>query len=243
MPVTRVLIVTLVVAVLLGTVCAVSLCLSALLPRTTASGLLSYAAVALLTIGTLIAFGLATALTSERFDVPVRQPVCDSEEAYSQVTGLDDDLPPGCRLETSRYEASRSRTDRTWWLLAPNPFVILADASPALPDAFADGLTEEEARRRSQARDLDPLGQIGGATRDLRREPVPLEEYAALVSGQEPGPSSAEEQQQALEARPTGRVWPYGLAFDAGLAGVALALTVRSLRTPTRTLPRGQRVA
>ncbi len=121
--------------------------------------------------------------------------------------------------------------------------MILADASPALPDAFAEGLTEEEARRRQQARDLDPLGQIGAATRGLRREPVPLEHYVALISGESPGFGSEEEEAQALAVRAGGRVWPYGLAFDALLALGALTLTVRSLRTPTRTLPRGQRVA
>ncbi len=101
-PVTRVLIVTLVIAVLLGTVCALSLFLSAALPRTTASGLLSYAAVAVLTIGTLIAFGLATALTAERVDVPARHPVCEDEAAYQRITGLDDELPSGAAWRPAR---------------------------------------------------------------------------------------------------------------------------------------------
>ena len=38
-------------------------------------------------------------------------------------------------------------------------------------------------------------------------------------------------------------VWPYGLAFDVLLGVGAVWLTARKLTTPTRTLPKGQRVA
>jgi hypothetical protein len=38
-------------------------------------------------------------------------------------------------------------------------------------------------------------------------------------------------------------VWPWGLAIDLLLGAGALALTIRQLRTPTRTLPRGVRIA
>src|SRR5205085_921714 len=65
-PLTRVLVVTLVLALLLGSIVAIALCLSTLLSRTTTSGVLAYLAVFLLTVGTLISFGLATALTQEK---------------------------------------------------------------------------------------------------------------------------------------------------------------------------------
>ena len=35
----------------------------------------------------------------------------------------------------------------------PNPFVVIADAAPALPAAFVPGLSEEESLRRQRARD------------------------------------------------------------------------------------------
>jgi hypothetical protein len=38
-------------------------------------------------------------------------------------------------------------------------------------------------------------------------------------------------------------VWPWGLAFDVLLGAGALWLTARQLRTPSRDLPLGQRVA
>lgn len=65
-PVGRVVVVTLVLALLLGTVCAVALWLSSVLSRTTTSGVLAYVTVFALTIGTVIVFGLATAVTAER---------------------------------------------------------------------------------------------------------------------------------------------------------------------------------
>lgn len=201
-PLSRVVVVTLVLAVLLGTVCALSLCLSSLLARTTTSGVLAYVAVFALTVGTLVAFGLVTALTTQTYRA-------DSCAGAPRSSGCTD----------GEYEATRARTDRTWWLLAPNPFVVLADAAPRLPRedrAGAVGL---------RARDLDPLGAIGGAVRDLRREP---QDDGVLYLDEEPD---------------QGAVWPAGLAFHVALAAGALWLTTRRLRTPTRSLPRGQRVA
>ena len=64
-PAIRVVIVTLVVALLLGVICAISLGLSALLARGTTSSVLAYLSVFALTIGTLILFGLVTAATTQ----------------------------------------------------------------------------------------------------------------------------------------------------------------------------------
>ncbi len=200
------------------------------------SGLLAYVVVAVLTIGTVMAFGLTTALTSERYPITVQHPVCEDEESYSRYAGPGAALPPGCTLQTDTYQSSRARTDRTWWLLAPNPFVVLADAAPALDlDPSAPDLSEREQIQRQQARDLDPLGSIGRGVRELRQEPVPLQQHIE----QESSGTYGETEQQPSGAR----VWPYGLAFDVLLAAGALALTVRRLQTPSRSLPRGQRVA
>ncbi len=201
-PLGRVIVVTVVLALLLGTVCAVSLWLSSVLSRTTTSGVLAYLAVFALTIGTLITFGLVTAVTTETYTV-------------------DYECPPGISCGQQTYTATRARTDRTWVLLAPNPFVVLADAAPQLPDERQSTADDDGIR----ARDLDPLGQIGGVVRDLRdtrlgEGPVQTDAFS------EPDP-----------------VWPTGLAINVVIGGVALWLTTRRLRTPSRNLPRGQRVA
>ena len=233
--------VVVVLALLLGCVCAVALCLSALLSRTTTSGLLAYLAVAVLTIGTLIVFGLATAVTQERYEVSYPNVQCQTEAAFNEYYGQDGmppapggPLPAGCTEDVQTYQTSRARTDRTWWLLSPNPFVILADAAPALPPAFEPGLSEQELQQRSRARELDPLGTIGESVRGLRRTPEPLE---VVIARESTGTFTD------VQPGPTRSVWPYGLAFDLAVAGLALLLATRRLRTPTRTLPRGQRVA
>jgi ABC-2 type transport system permease protein len=220
-PLARVVVVTLVTALLLGTVCAVALWLSAVLSRTTTSGVLSYLAVFALTIGTLIVWGLVTAVTTERvtqtFDHECPPPPPGvTEEEYGCVDGPE------------TYETTRARTDRTWWLLAPNPFVVLADAAPRIPDDESDPPLHRVGVR---AQDLDPLGQIGRWVRELRQEPLGS------------GPAPIEGPLQPVEPREPEPVWPFGLAVNVALGAAALVLTVRRLRTPTRDLPRGQRVA
>ena len=241
----RLVSVLLVLAVLLGCICAVALFLSAVLSRTTTSGLLAYLVVAVLTIGTLLGFALATALTQERFTSSYTNLVCSDDRGYAEWGGPGSPVPDGCTEEQQEYESARQRPDRTWWLLAPNPFVVLADAAPALPLPFedrvragdddTDGLSDLERDQRQQGRDLDVLGQIGTSVRDLRREPVPLAEYVEQLNG-----VGFSEQEETAPTRP---VWPYGLAFDLALAVLALVVAARRLRTPSRTLPRGQRVA
>jgi ABC-type transport system involved in multi-copper enzyme maturation permease subunit len=238
-PVGRVVVVTVVLALLLGTVCALSLALSALLARTTTSGVLAYLAVFALTVGTGILFGLATAMTTEKY-TETYTPTCPT------ISDLPTDLPAEekqrilaqCQQGPQSFEATRARTDRTWWLLAPNPFVILADSAPQLPP-----LTQAEQQRRdnggnvgTDARDIDPLGGIGRGVRGLRNPPAPTSRVVGSF-----GPGQTSVGLQPSEGRKP--VWPYGLAFDVLLALGALVLTTRRLHTPTRTLPKGQRVA
>ena len=220
----RVLATTIVMALLLGSVCAIALALSALLARTTTSGVLTYLAVFALTVGTLVAFGLASATTSETYTQTV-PPYCPKE------ADLPPDLPPmdkakilaSCNTADQTYTATRLRTDRTWWLLAPNPFVVLADSAPTLPPLTpAQRRTRDrlqaEGRSTTDVRDVDPLGNLGRTVRELRDDPTDkLSTHKA--------------------------VWPLGLAVDVALGAAALVLTTRRLRTPSRNLPRGQRVA
>lgn len=230
----RLLVVYAVLALLVGTVCAVALWLSAVLARTTTSGLLAYGFVAVLTVGTLLAFALASALTVEEYTETSPELTC-SDGSYP--TGVWDPAspPPGCTSTSTTYTSSRSRTERTWWLLAPNPFAVLADAAPGLP-GDPPGLSEREQRARDQRRQADPLGQLGSATRALRQRPDPLPQVYS-------GAAYSSTLSVARDATSRRLVWPYGLAFDAALGAGAVLLTARRLRTPSRTLPRGQRVA
>lgn len=209
----RVLAGLLVLSLLLGTVVAVALAFSALLARTTTSAVLSYLAVFALTGGTLITFGLATASTAEH---QRRTSTCPPE--------VTDCLP-------QTYDSTQVRTDRTWFLLAANPFVVLADASPRLAPRTPAQERDRRARQDrgesvSDLRDADPLGGIGRAVRGLRDTPAPSSASLMVVAVQHDKP-----------------VWPTGLALNLALGAAALTVTTRRLRTPTRALPQGQRVA
>lgn len=112
----------------------------------------------------------------------------------------------------------RDHPERVWWMLAPNPVVVLADAAPRLPRRVVH--TPHGTYTRSQSN--DPLGGISHEVRDIR----------------EGDPSYIDRDEDAA-----GPVWPYGLAFDLALAGGALWLSTRRLRTPMYHVPRGVRVA
>jgi len=220
-PVSRLLVVTVVVALLLGVVAAVALCLSSVLARSTTSGVLSYLSVFALTVGTLILFGIGAALSTERY---TDRSTCPSR-AELQEQGFPEDAIDRAVAEclVSTYEGSRARTDRVWWLLAPNPFVIVADAAPQLPkettaERQARLANEQRGVYREDLRRSDPLGAIGRGVRDLRKPP-----------GQDGG-----------DRKP---VWPFGLAFDVLVGVGAVWITSRRLRAPSRALPKGQRVA
>jgi hypothetical protein len=199
----------LVTALLLGVVCSISLGLSAVLARSTTSGVLAYLTVFALAAGTAIAFGLVTAST--------QQTVSGSSRVCADATHC---------TETS-YETTISRPDRTWWLLAPNPFVVLADSAPAGPvhgERLPNGqLVEVPA-------DVDVLGSLSRELHRIRATPQRVEDQYGTAFAVPDGVTG-------------GPVWPLGLGIDLALAAGALWLTTVRLRTPTHRLPRGQRVA
>lgn len=219
-PIGRVLATLAVIALLLGVICSIAQGLSAIFTRTVTSSVLSYIMIFVLTIGTLIAFAIAVALSTER-----------SEESFMGET----------------YESRRARPDRVWWILAPNPFVILADAAPALPLVPAPWNPNEMISPEG-----DVLGGIGTAVRAARQPPAPPiqsleptfstpfppEGAVQLPPPPPPPPVAALAPEPALDA-----VWPWGLAINLLLGLTFLAITIRRLQTPTRKLGRGVRVA
>ena len=104
-----------------------------------------------------------------------------------------------------------------WWLLAPNPFVILADSAPQVPPRVTE--TGDVVR----IEDYDPLSAIGRVVRDVRRSP-----NDGLLRG---------------AAGPRLAVWPYGVGFHLLLGAGAVAVTAARLRAPVRRVPRGVRIA
>lgn len=212
----RVLGVYLVMTLLLGVVCAIALGLSALLARSTTSGVLAYLSVFALSVGTFVAFGLATVLTQEH------------ATASSQGCAYDDSgnqIPGSCQLQP--YETSVPRADRTWWLLAPNPFAVLADSAPAGP---VRRVRQPDGRVSEEGVSLDPLGAMSRALHQIRVKPeLHSSDFGTFYD--------------VPDGVVGGAVWPTGLLVDLLLGAGAVWLTARRLRTPTYRLARGQRIA
>ncbi|GAA2039047.1 ABC transporter permease subunit [Catenulispora yoronensis] len=202
-----------VVALLIGVICAVAQALSALMSRSISSGLLSYLATAALTIGTLITYFLALSATSEQ------KPILIGSDYMTQGVVR--------------------HPEEVWWLLSPNPFVILADAAPALPPLRADN---GDVVQRSD----DPLGSIRRSVRDatLPDSSLPCGGTVYSSSDQPIGDrlTPTIPQCPAHPADPS-PVWPWGLGFDLLLGAFAVTVTIRRLRTPATRLGRGVRVA
>lgn len=194
----RAIVVLVVVGLLVGVICAVAQGFSALLSRGITSTLMSYLLVFALTIGTVILFGLSTIAFT-------RQP--------------DPSLSPN-GSDSSTYE---THPDEVWWMLAPNPFVVLADSAPAPPLVW-----DPERQAVRPATDLDPLSGIGLEARTVRTPDRDITD----------GSQFAADYRRYLPA-----VWPYGLGFDVLLGVGAVWVSVRQLRTPVRKLGRGVRIA
>lgn len=213
-PVGRLLTTLGVLALTLLVVCAIGLGWSAATARTPASTVLTYLTVTFLGLGLPLLFALSTPLVRQDDRVQVR-----SEQGTVTVEGAE----PTYTCVTSVEERTRYHTERNWWLLAASPYVVVADSAPAPRDGASYG---------------DPLTSIATVVREARLGPPEIENQC--YSGDEGQRAERERQAQRAALAPT---WPYGLLIDLGLGAAFTAVAVLRLRTPTRNLPRGTRVA
>lgn len=235
----RLLVTVALLAVMLLVVCAVALGWSAIAARTSTSAVLTYLSVALLGLGLPLLFGLAIPLVTTEEPVKVYQ----AEPVGSTLPEQDEPATFVCRLQTQQQQ--RAHTERVWWLLAANPFVVLADAAP------------RPAARHGYGGD-DPLTAIRGWVREVRLGPPGVEDWCtgSVHSPGDPAtgtemPGSVTVPPEVAQARADrdaageglGSVWPFGLTADLLLGVGFVVLAIRRLRTPTRVLPRGTRVA
>ena len=197
----------LVLAVEIVIVAAIGVGLSGLIARPLFSVAATYLVVAGLTIGTLIAFGLGgAAIRSEA-------------TSYSRPYDADGQLECD-RWETYTYEVPRF--DRVWWVLAANPFVVLADATPT--DFNPDGYP------------VDMFGQIKLGVRMAQHPPV---EQRWDGCSEEYGDAHTPE--ELMEG--TVPSWFVGLGIQVLIAGGLFAGAWSRTRTPARRLPPGTRIA
>jgi len=192
----------------LGVVCALGVAVSTLANRPLFSIVVTYMLVALLSIGTVIAFGLSTPLVRGTVEANMPQ----WEDAYTQPSGTESEFSCVGPL----FEVDVYHTDRTAWLLAANPFVVLADALPYSDDGMSGG----------------PLQGIGQAVR------------YAQAGAESSGPQCINGEPRAFDAPASSfPIWPLGLTVQFAGAALALVLAWRRLRTPAQRLAAGTRIA
>jgi ABC-type transport system involved in multi-copper enzyme maturation permease subunit len=222
-PAGRLVVVVLLLAIMLLVVCAVGLGWSAITARTTASAVLTYLTVAFLGLGLPVLFVLLLPVASRTETVTVRtmEPVPSATAQPVQPGSAQDE--PAMRCEQQVQTLRVAHTERLWWVLAPNPGVVLADAAPLPPGADNN----------------DVLSAIRAGVRELRLGQPAVQDYCyTSAAAQAQSEAGRRAQREAL-----GVTWPYGLAVDLVIGAGFTLVAVRRLRAPSTKLPRGTRVA
>ncbi len=218
------LLATLVVLALeLGVLCAIGLGFSALVAKTSGSGVLTYLVAGGLSVGTLLVFGLTLPAVTVDEEVRIWNVAADHD--------WESDERPACEWQVQ--EIPQTHTERTWWLLAANPFVVVADVQPV-------GWRDEDGLFASS----DPLAAIQEAVRAARTGPADEVDWCSGAWAAVDADGSADPDSPVEAPEPsTAPVWPWGLGLHLLLGLGAVVLAVRRLRIPAYTLPRGTRVA
>lgn len=212
-----------------GIVAAIGVGFSAVVARPIFSVASTYLVVAALTIGTLLAFGLGGAA------LRTPQVTVSRDVDWNAVpTGCDPGAPsPGAGCPTydelecveSRSYGETPRFDRVWWLLAANPFVILADATPP---TYRDGYPS------------DLFSQIAAGVRLAQIEPDPAPRYDGCA---DPAGNAYDYPTTEEQLAGTAPSWFVGLLLQAVVAGGLLWWGISRTRTPAKRLPPGTRIA
>lgn len=215
----------------LGVVSAIGVGLSGLLPKPLFSIVVSYLVVAALGVGTLIGFGLGgLVFWSDYHSVTVYRVV-------GPVTPHAD--PEECAVD--QHESRTPRYDYVWGLLAANPYVILADATPTDFDSLGTprdlfGFVKVGERGAQLAPDLDSVTVYDGC------DPSDYPGATIVDPMNGVGPNGV---------GPTGRgvidrtvpTWFVGLGIHIVLSAAALLGAWARLRTPARRVGAGSRIA
>ncbi len=209
----------------IGIIAAIGVAISGILPRPLFSVAATYLVVAALTVGTPIAFGLVGA--SIKSEVTQTSRYVESCADGTEDCWGGEEPQPGewvCS-EWETYTWEQPRFDRVWWMLAPNPFVILADATPVSFDRHGGT--------------VDLFGAIKHGVRSAQLAPETEATWDECARDYMYGQGATAEEVIA-ETVPS---WFVGLGLQVLLAGGLMWWAWARTRTPARTLPTGTRIA
>jgi ABC-type transport system involved in multi-copper enzyme maturation permease subunit len=214
----HVVVALLMLAVEVGVVCAVGVGISALAGRPLFSVVVTYLAVAGLVFGSLIAFALGTGLSQGTIMANQAQ-----YRNYAPYEPQEQPAPADPEYTCSGPLRAQPavHTERVAWMLAMNPYVVVADAIPyPVRTSNAFGMSS-------------PVGAIENISQGAR--------YAmAGPAGTYPCANGEAKPRYLAQSTP---LWPLGLGLQLVLAGLLMWLGWRSLRTPAHRLARGTRIA
>lgn len=204
----------------LAVISAIGLMFSTLTARPVGSAVLTYLAVATLVIGTLIAFVLSLKPFESVDTVQVRTIPQSWYEEHPN------DNPTTSDCVTTTQEQMRVHTEKTWWLLAMNPVVIVADAGFV---KRSDG--------RIDTSGVAPMAAIAEGVGSARKGPE-----TGTLNWCDFGDTGA------LPSAPSARAgqppsWPWGLGILTVIGIGSLVVAIRRTHTPIKQLPNGTRIA
>lgn len=240
-----------VLVVEIGVIAAIGVGLSAVIARPLFSVAATYLVVMLLTVGTLIGFGLGTLASQSSTSTLTESP--RELEGWANIDGeiVPGDAPPSCddaapgercqvprpdvteRCVEVRNTGTAPRPDRVWWLLAANPFVVLADATPTAYNEFDTP--------------VDAFGNIKLFVRGAQQSPdLVHDDWNDPCDGRAatPGGYYADDHMTGRETIESSvPSWFVGLGIQVLLAGGLLAWGASRTRTPAVRTPPGSRIA
>jgi hypothetical protein len=197
-----------------------------------------------LVFGTLIGFGLSVFLVNGQeqqkiYGIPenwyeTHRPQIDPSNpnlTQDQIDQLQKGMQP-TRSDCVQFTRTANvvHTERIWWMLPLNPFVVVADAAPSTAhkegDPYAAGFT--------------PMRWISIGARAARNGPDEVSDECTFQTAIDDSQVIDSTTDRALSSSP---VWPYGLGFLLVGGAGATWVASRRLRTPIRRLPNGTRIA
>ncbi|MEJ9077816.1 ABC transporter permease subunit [Gordonia malaquae] len=195
--------------------CAIGLGFSSLTNRPAASAMLTQATVLFLLIGLPIGFGFTYPLVAQ-----------DHRVAVTHYDYTSSSVPSNCTLVMKDKEFYH--TEYTWWMLAPNPLLIVSDTVAGGISDFHDGSNAGGA------------GLFSYLLSAARTGPEVADEKCRDHQVYSSGPFDDDED---WSAQNVGRSWYIGLAMTLAIGGFGLWVAARRLRVPAGKLARGVRVA
>lgn len=209
----------------LGAVCAIGLGFSGLTARPSASAVLTYLVVAALTVGTPLATAVSASLVTGPQTVVTYRMDYDASSEEQFV----------CKPEPEVSTHDVTRTNRIWWMLAPNPFVALGDATAHAPQQPASASFGDPAS----------LLSLTGQGVDIMRNPQAdrvVHNYCEDREDSHDDDSSSRRNRGGPLAEHL-VFWPASLAVLVALGAGGVVTASRRLRVPAGRLPRGVRLA